>query len=132
MLRDLLAVLLGAVLGLGCVVAFDALSHVFHPGAVPPDMEDVTAFRTYMERAPAAAKGVLLFGWFLAAFIAASIATIIARRVGWPGWLAGGLLWAATASNAIVLPHPTWMVVAAFVLPVASVALVMRLSRMWT
>jgi hypothetical protein len=129
MVRGLLAVLAGAALGLGCVVAFDALSHVFYPGAVPPDMANADAFRAYMEQAPAAAKAVLLIGWLLAAFIAASIATIIARGLSWPGYVAGGLLWAATASNAIVLPHPQWMVVAAFVLPAVSVALVMGLRR---
>lgn len=129
MIQGLFAVVVGAALGLGCIVAFDALSHVFYPGAVPPDTANADAFRTYMEQAPVAAKAVLLFGWFLAAFVAASIARLIARRLAWPGWAAGGLLWAATASNAIVLPHPQWMVAAAFILPAVSVALVMRLSR---
>ncbi|HYD87036.1 MAG TPA: hypothetical protein VEA80_06155 [Vitreimonas sp.] len=108
-LRIILGVVLGAALGLGVVMAGDVLNHlVFPPTTLEKFVADVRAV-------PAHKLAALPVAYALAAFVAAFAGAKIAARV-WAGWIAGGLLTAATFANLVMIAHPLWFTAACVVL----------------
>lgn len=107
--KIVLAILLGIVLGFGVVIAGDMLNHLMFP---PPPAAD---WPRYVETAPFTAFIGLVIAYALAAFVAAFMAARDGRRA-WAGWIAGGVLTAATYANLFMIPHPLWMIIACVVL----------------
>jgi len=107
--KIVLAIVLGVVLGFGVVIAGDAINHLLFPAPAPAD------WPRYVETAPFTAFIGLVIAYALAAFVAAFMAARGGRRA-WAGWIAGGLLTAATYANLFMIPHPLWMTVACVVL----------------
>lgn len=106
--RIILGVIIGVVLGLGVVILADKLNHMMFPP--PPHPE----WRDYAINAPFYKLIALPLGYAIAAFIAAFAAIKIAARA-LAGWIAGGLLVAATFANLVMIIHPLWMTVACIV-----------------
>src|SRR5688572_9988992 len=110
--RVILGVIIGVALGIGIVMAGDAINHMLWP---PPPEVQVTnpeAISDYMASAPITSLLGLPVTWAIAAFAAAFAAAKIGAQA-WAGWVAGGLICVATGLNLIMIPHPTWMLVAA-------------------
>lgn len=114
MVRIILGIVIGAVLGFGLVVVGDMLNHHFFPP--PPDVQvtNPEAIRAWMAQAPILSLLGLPVTWTIAAFAASLVAALIAGRA-WAGWIAGGIVFAATCLNLIMIPHPLWMLIAALV-----------------
>lgn len=112
--RIVLGVLGGVALGIGLVMAGDYLNHMFWPPPADLQAADPEAIRAYMARAPMASLVALPVSWTIAAFAAAFAGAKIAGRA-WAGWIAGGFLFAATALNLALIPHPLWMTIAAVI-----------------
>lgn len=113
-LRIVLGLIIGVVVGFGVVMLGDYLNHRFFPP--PPDVQitNPEAIRAYLQNAPMLSLLGLPVTWTIAAFASAFAAAKIAMRA-WAGWVTGGLLFAATGANLALIPHPLWMLIAAIV-----------------
>jgi Na+-driven multidrug efflux pump len=113
--RIILGIVIGVAVGLGLVMAGDMINHRLFP---PPPEVQVTnpeAIRVYMQSAPIWSLLGLPITWTIAAFAAAFTGAKIGNKP-WAGWIAGGLIFAATCLNLAMIPHPLWMLLAAIVL----------------
>ncbi len=122
MLRAILSIVAGVVAAFVIVMLGDMLSHMLaasSAGAPPTDMSDRAAMEAYVEGLPTTVFAVMLAGWTLAAFAAGFVAARFGRKGVWPGWVAAGVFFCATAANLLMIPHPVWMTVAGIVLVLA-------------
>lgn len=106
--RIILGVVIGVALGLGVVMLGDTLNHMMFPPPPPQDWPD------YAFDAPVHKLIALPITYTIAAFVAGFAAAKIAARA-WAGWIAGGLLVAATFANLFLIVHPLWMIAACIV-----------------
>lgn len=129
-LKTILGIVGGLVLAFAIVFATDYLFHLLSPTAARPEASDAEAMRTYVASQPPATLIALVAGWALAAFAGAALATRIANRGTWPGWVVTGLFLLATSGNFLMVPHPGWMMALAVALIVASGWLGVRLAKL--
>jgi hypothetical protein len=116
MLRTLIAIVAGIVMSFGCVAAFDAASAAFFPPPPGLNFNDPAVLAAYVVSMPFAAQAIIAAGWFCAPYIGALFAMYIGRA-SLPGWIVAAAFLAAATFNIILIPHPQWMAIAAFVLP---------------
>ena len=112
--RIILGIVIGIAVGLGLVMVGDAINHRLWP---PPSDVQVTnpeAIRAYMQSAPITSLLGLPVTWTIAAFASAFAGAKIGAKP-WVGWVAGGLIFAATCLNLAMIPHPIWMLVSAII-----------------
>lgn len=114
-LRIILGIVIGVAIGVGLVALGDAINHRLWPP--PPDVQvtNPESIRAYMQTAPITSLLGLPVTWTIAAFAAAFAAAKIGGK-SWVGWIAGGLIFAATCLNLAMIPHPLWMLISAVVL----------------
>lgn len=113
-LRLILGIVIGIAAGVGLVMLGDMLNHRFFPPPPEVQITNPEAIRDYMRTAPMLSLLGLPVTWTIAAFVASfAAAKIGARRLA--GWVAGGVLFAATGLNLVMIPHPLWMLIAAIV-----------------
>jgi hypothetical protein len=126
-MRILLGILAGAVLAVLCVFAVEAIGHTIFP--LPPgiDPRNPADYERLMEAVPAAAKALVLLGWFLGALLGGLAANRIARRA-LAGWIVALLVVAAGVATMMVIPHPAWMWAGGILLPLAAGWLARRLA----
>jgi hypothetical protein len=116
MIRMLIAIVAGIVLAFGCVAGFDALAQAIYPVPAGLDFNDPAVLATFVESLPFGAKAIIAAGWFFAPLLGAAAAIYIGR-VSLTGWIVAAAFLAAATFNLILIPHPQWMAIAAFVLP---------------
>jgi len=113
MLRRILSVLAGIVVFGIVVMVFDEISHQLYPMPEGVAMDNREAMAEYIAAAPTSAMVVVVLGWVLGAFAGAFAGVKIApdqhRLVA---GIVGGIAFAGTAANLVMLPHPVWMAVA--------------------
>ena len=102
--RIIAGIALGIALGIGCVLLGDWINMQLFPPPPPQDWLD------YSQNAPVYKLIALPITYTIAAFIAALAAAKIGARI-WAGWVAGGVLTAATFANLVVISHPRWMTI---------------------
>lgn len=128
--RMILSIVAGLAVAFGLVFATDALFHALAPSAAatPGEMADRAGMAAYVARQPDGVLAGLALGWAVAALAGAALAVRLAQRGGWPGWLVGMLVLAATIANFAAVPHPGWMVALAIVAMSAATWLGVRSS----
>ncbi len=112
--RHTLAALLGLVAALVMIVGIEALGSAVYP--LPPglDYSKPEQLRGHMQSMPGGALLFVLAAWVFAAFAGTAVACAIAKaHESRHASFVGGILLAATIMNLVMLPHPTWLVVAA-------------------
>ena len=128
-MRNALAIICGALVGMAFVSAFDALAGRLFPFMSGVDFTDRAAVATAMQRAPIGAMAVLVFGTFAAAlsgaFVARKVVTDSSRR---PSYIVGGLLLVGVIANFVMLPHPLLMMIASPIVAIAGTLLGIRLA----
>ena len=130
-MRILLGVLAGAILAGLCVYVVELVGHSLFPlppGLDPKDPADLPAVMAAM---PAAAKAMVLLGWFVGALLGAWAANRIARRA-LAGWIVALLVVAAGVATMAMIPHPAWMWAGGILLPPAAAWLAQRLAAVPT
>lgn len=111
--RLILSIAGALAISFALVFATDALFHLMpSSAAVPADTNDREAMRLYVASQPPGLLAAMVMGWAAAAFAGSAFAARFAGRGFWPGWLVGGLFFAATAANFAMVSHPVWMVTA--------------------
>lgn len=108
MLRGVLAVVLGVVLGGLIVFGVEMLGHILYPHPEGLDPQDREAVRAYVATAPTGALLMVLAGWFLGTLGGATLAARLSRRVV-PAYVVGAIQFAAGVLNLLMLgAHPWW------------------------
>lgn len=109
MLRNILAGVTGVVVAILIVFLSDELSHMMYPmpaGLDPANTEDL---RDYIATLPLGASLMVMGGWVVATFVGAVVADRIGNARSWKyPTLVGGVMFAATTTNLILIPHPHW------------------------
>jgi hypothetical protein len=127
MVRTILAVIVGAIVGMLTIMAMEFLFSLILPVPAALDLSQPGASAIYMANIPLANKLAVLFGWAVASFAAGHTATRMARTSDVrPALAAGGILVFAGILNMVILPHPWWMWLAGIVLLLAPAYLAAR------
>ena len=129
MLRKVLGALAGIATAVLTVMLMQWLSHIIYP---LPDGLEVTnsgAMSAHIAAAPVAALLLVLAGYLIATFDGTFVACLIGRAPPYIyALLIGVLMLAGTASDLIMIPHPTWFSIAAVAGIIASAWLAMKVA----
>jgi hypothetical protein len=109
MIRSILAVVAGAVVGFLAIVAVEMVSSLIYP--LPPGVEpyDRAALRELMATVPAGALLMVALAHVLGTAAGAAVAARVARRAPVGHAVAvGALFLAAGVGDLLMLPHPAW------------------------
>ena len=114
MLRTVLGAFAGIATAVVTIMLMEWLSHSIYPP--PPGIEimDTDAMNAHLATAPFGALALVLAGYLMATFDGVFVACLIGRVQTYIYALViGVLMLAATASNLLMLRHPTWFSVSA-------------------
>lgn len=116
MLRKVSAVLLGVLVAFATVMVVEWLGHQVYP--VPPDVDFNNPQQTeqYVANLPLGAFVSILLGWLLGTVAGGLTACYVAREK--PVVFAsiiGAIMLAATITNLVLIPHPTWFSIAGII-----------------
>lgn len=109
MLKKIMAVIAGIIVGSICVWAVETVNHLIYPypeGMKPGDME---GFKNYIEALPFLGKFMVIIGYALGALVSGFIATKISKDGKPTAALICGIIFLVfTIYNMTVLPTPIW------------------------
>ncbi|MBD3905360.1 hypothetical protein NAL32_12605 [Chryseobacterium sp. Ch-15] len=109
MLKNILAVFAGIIVGSICIWGVETLNHLLHPfpkGIKPDDME---GFKNYIETLPFLGKFMVIVGYALGAVVSGFIATKISKDGKPTAALICRIIFLVfTIYNMTVLPIPIW------------------------
>jgi len=129
MLRAILAVIAGLLVGSVVIVGIEMLSTLAFPLPDGVDPMDQEAMRGVMHDIPTGAFLIIVLAYFLGVLAGAWTALRLhPTHARWAGYVVVALFAAATAVNLLSLPHPAWVYVAAPIALVAGLALALRLA----
>jgi hypothetical protein len=130
--RVIAAGVCGVVSAFIVVAVVEGIGHAVYAPATLPDLSVPGAMEAFIAAMPLGAFLFVLAAYVLATIAGALVAVAIARRYAMPfALVVGGLILAASVMNFVVLPHPTWFVVATLVgVPIAA-WLTGRTARRW-
>ena len=118
-MRIALGVVAGIVVAFLCVFAVEFVGHGLYPPPEGLDARNPADQARLMAAMPAAAKALVLAGWFLGALAGAWTANRIAGR-GLAGWIVAVLVIAAGVATMLMFPHPAWMWAGGIALPLVA------------
>lgn len=131
-MRVVLGVLAGLVVAFLCVFAVEWVGHSLYPPPAGLDLEDPADQARLMQAMPAAAKAMVLLGWFAGALAGAWTANRVADRSvgrrGVAGWIVALLVVAAGIATMLMIPHPAWMWAGGILLPLAGAWIAERIG----
>ncbi len=120
MLRSLIAVIAGVVLGVVVVKGVEMVGMAVFP---PPDLgidfsnpetlKDREAMGRFIQAVPPGGKIAVVLGWFLGALGGGVTALLIGRKWSPLGWIVAGAIFLLSVTNFFAFPHPLWMVAGA-------------------
>lgn len=113
MLRSVIAVVAGVVIGSFLIFGIEALGHALWPATMTPDLHTAAGLRADVAVLPFGAKASVVIGWFLGAFAGAATALAVAHRWAPAAWVVAATFLALTAVNFSAAAHPIWMMLAA-------------------
>ncbi len=111
MVRIIIGVIAGLVIGVLVIYAIESLGHRLYP--LPPgvDLEHPEAMGEWIETLPAGAFAIILAAFVGGSFAGGLVSTLIARDRPVPALLVGGLLTVAGIANVMMIPHPLWFTI---------------------
>ena len=108
-LRSILAVLAGIVVGFIVVAALEFLDTTLFPLPAGLDLHDTAAIKQAMARAPLAALILVIVGWGISALLGSWVAARIARAPKvLHGMIVGIFLLGAAITDMLEFRHPVW------------------------
>lgn len=111
MIRNILAVVAGAVVAVALVAGIDALGHRVYPLPRGVDWNDPAVVAQVVRGMPVGAFLFAVASWIVAAFAGAWLAARLApSRKLVHGGVVGALMLAATIANLLMIPHPAWVI----------------------
>jgi hypothetical protein len=113
MLRLILGVVVGAIIGMVVIFAVEGVGHTIFPPPPGVNLTDPAQLSTVMSRIPFQAKVAVLLAWFLGALAGVSAANLAAGRRAWAGRIVVLLILAMSVFNMTTIVHPLWMMIVA-------------------
>lgn len=113
MVRLILGVILGLLIGVFVTGAVEGIGHMVAPPPPGVNLTDPAQMASVMEKIPTQAKIAVVLAWFLGVLSGASVANMVAGRRRLAGLITGGLLVALGVFTMATIPHPLWMMVTA-------------------
>lgn len=113
-LRVLLGVVFGFLIGLFVTAAVDGMGNMIAPPPPGVNLTDPGVLRTAMPMLPVQAKIAMVLGWFLGTLSAASTANIIAGRRRAAGLIVGAGFLGLLGFSAYGIGYPAWMTAVSF------------------
>jgi len=130
MIRTLVAVVVGVLIGGVLVAAIEALSMRAFPVPVGFDAANPASVRELMLQIPLGALILVLLAWSVGAFGGGwTGARIAPRSYLLVGLIVGLALWCAGLVTLILVPHPLWFWFPALLLPIPFALLGARIAR---
>lgn len=112
MARNIIGLIVGLVVGFVLVALFEAGGHWLIPPPADLDMNDYAAVKEYIKTASEGVMLLLLAAWFIGAFGAVASTALIAKAKVLCGLAIAALFLAFAGFNLVMIPHPTWVMVA--------------------
>ena len=118
-LKKILALVIGLVICVSTVALLEQLNHsLFIPSsASTADSHDPSVATAFMKNLPVAVYLMVLFAWLAGTALGITAASLLIKRVSRlfvP--VITGVMLLSTIANFYLLPHPTWLMIAAIVL----------------
>ncbi|MEM9557738.1 MAG: hypothetical protein AAGC60_25995 [Acidobacteriota bacterium] len=115
--RSILAVVAGMVTAFVTIMVVEFVGHTVYPPPPGIDISDPESLKTIIDSLPLGALVFVLVGWFIGtldgSFLAALLAPSSPQR---HALIVAALVLAAGVATMLMIPHPPWMWVAAFVI----------------
>lgn len=126
-MRLAMGIIAGIVVAFLCVFAVEFVGHSLYPAPAGLDLHNPADQARVMEAMPAAAKAIVLVGWFVGALAGALVANRIAGR-SLAGWAVALLVIAAGVATMVMIPHPAWMWAGGIALPLLGAWIAERMA----
>ncbi len=111
MLRSVLSVVIGVLLGSVLILVVEILGHAMFPPPPGLDPENPESLRA----TPAGAMLTVITAWFAGAFGGGVAASLIAKRWAPAAWVVAATILLLAGATMAELPHPLWMIAGAIV-----------------
>lgn len=129
MIRDIIAGVVGIVVAGLLIILIEKFGHAVYPPPPNLDFSDPEAMRRYMATLPFGAFLLLMAAWLVGTFSGTLIAcTIGTAKPAIYALAVGGLVFAGTIANLIMIPHPLWFSLVSLAGIIASALLAMHLA----
>jgi len=111
--KQILAVVVGAVMGFVVLGLIEMVSWMLYPMPEGLDIANAEVMRAYVSQVPIGAKLIVLVAWMIGAFVAGFLAAKIAPegKGRQSAIFAGAILMLGGIANAFMVPHPMWMLI---------------------
>lgn len=114
-LRSVAGVVFGACVATGVIILVEQFSSRMYPPPPGLDLSDPEALKSFIATLPAGAFLMVLLAWGLGTLAGAWVcARIAGRAMTTHGVVLGAMLLVAGVTNMLMIPHPVWMWIAAF------------------
>ena len=107
MIRNILAVIVGLVVGNIAIMGLHYLGALFYPPPKGIDMNDIKAITEYISIAPLGSLLFVMFAHIGGTFIAGISTTLVSKNII-PIYIIGVFFTLAGIYNLYMLPHPLW------------------------
>ena len=107
MIKNILAVILGLIIGNIAIMSLHYLGLYFYPLPEGVDMSDMTAIAEYVTIAPLGSLLMVMLAHIGGTFIAGLSATLLSKEII-IAYIVGGFFTIMGIWNLYLLPHPMW------------------------
>jgi len=132
-LKKIMALVIGLVICISTVAVLEQLNHHFFvpDSANTGDLSDPSVATAFMKNLPFAAYLMVLFAWLAGTALGIITASMLIKRVSRLFVPAiTGVMLVSTLANFYLLPHPTWLMIAAVLLiPTVGISCGLLLKR---
>lgn len=118
MVRNIIAVIVGFVVGGIAVFLVESIGHQVYPIPAGLDLSKPEAIAEYVSKAPIGAILFVLIAQSAGSFIGGLITGLIAVAKAPTAIIYGVLALAMAGLNAFLIPHPVWFLVPSLLLPI--------------
>lgn len=129
MIRNVAAIIGGIAIAFVTVMLIDMLNHMIYPPPAGLDFSDPEAIRPYLDTLPIGAFLLIMASSVVAAFVGTLFACLVGTiRPQNCAVIVGGMVFAATVANFIMIPHPLWLAIATLLGVVVSAWLAVQVA----
>lgn len=111
MLRLILGIIAGVVVGFTVIYAVEQIGHQIWPVSTRLDLKDKAAAAAFLASMPIGGLLTVVVAWVLGAYAGAMVGLLAADRRRIAGIVPAALIFAATVLVLFMLPHPLWMAI---------------------
>ena len=128
MLRSIIAVVVGVLVGAVVVYVAELIGHMVYPLPEGVDMKDPVARAAAMDQISLGAKIAVVVAWGLGVFVGALAALIIGQSHEGLAWIVAAALFFMALITLVQLPHALWMLAGAVLVTLLGVPAAVRIG----